>query len=105
MALLAAPLVDWRTIGKIALVSLIGGAGVVILFGMLLLANKKANSADSAGRRFAARAAARGCGLVCVGVVVIGIYAMADKPSSRPAKAKSAAFAAPAKSVKYRSPP
>ncbi len=41
------------------------------------------------------------CGAICIGVVVVGIYAMAHKPASKPAptaKSKSAAVYEPAAS-------
>jgi len=53
MALLASSLIDWNALGKIVLAALIGGAGVVIVFGILLLGLKEANSAESGGARFA----------------------------------------------------
>ncbi len=89
---LATPFIDWSALGKIALVSLFAGAGVVILFGILLLGLREADQARNTFERIAAYALSGICGLVCIAVVVVGIYAMAHKPSSKPApKGKSAA--------------
>ena len=88
---------------KICLVALAAGAGVVIFFGFLLLglrlAQGPANGAThddasdrppSAGARLGGFTLALVCGLICIGVVAIGVYAMTQKPSSKPAKPKSA---------------
>ena len=96
---------------KICLVALAAGAGVVVFFGFLLLGLKfaqgpakgathdaptgAANSAGtdrppSAGARLGGFTLALLCGLICVGVIAIGVYAMTQKPSSKPAKPKSA---------------
>ena len=88
---------------KICLVALAAGAGVVIFFGFLLLGLRFAQgpakgASDSAGTDQPPSAGARLggftlallCGLVCIGVVAIGVYAMTQKPSSKPAKPKSA---------------
>jgi hypothetical protein len=44
----------------------------------------------SAGARLGGFTIALVCGLICVGVVAVGIYAMTQKPKSKPAKPKSA---------------
>jgi ammonia channel protein AmtB len=89
MALLASPFVDWSALLKIVLAALLGGAGVVILFGILLLGVKHARRADEPRRRAGAYAVSGICGVICVGAVAVGIYAMAHKPSSKPAPAPS----------------
>jgi hypothetical protein len=111
MFVFATPIIDWSAMWKICLVALAAGAGVVVLFGFVLLGLKfaqgpaKGASQDAAagddhgggtGRPPSARARLGGftlallCGLVCIGVVAIGVYAMTQKPSSKPAKPKSA---------------
>ena len=104
MTLLAAastastPLIDWSALWRIVVAALIGGAGVVFLFGILLYGLKSANEAKSEGGRIGAYAVSGVCGVICVGIVVVGIYAMAHKPSSKPAppaKSKSAAVYRP----------
>jgi hypothetical protein len=120
MFVLATPIVDWSAMWKICLVALAAGLGVVLAFGFLLLGlkiadrsgtagtqnagthndgtqNAAAHSAGTpstgtheAGSRLGGYALALVCGVICVGVVAIGIYAMTQKPSSTPAKPKSA---------------
>ena len=103
MFVLATPIIDWSAMWKICLVALAAGAGVVIFFGFLLLGLRFAQgpakgASDSAGTDQPPSAGARLggftlallCGLVCIGVVAIGVYAMTQKPSSKPAKPKSA---------------
>lgn len=95
MDLLASPLIDWSALSKIVLTALLGGAGVVILFAVLLLGIEKGSATHNPRRRLGAYAVSGICGVICVGAVVVGIYAMAHKPSSKPApaagKSKSAA--------------
>jgi len=89
----ASSLVNWNAVSKIFLAALIGGPGVVIVFGVLLLGLKRAHADKSSEVRLASYALSGVCGLICVGAVVVGIYAMAEKPSSRPAKKTRAAAA------------
>jgi hypothetical protein len=98
MFVLASPIVDWSAMWKICLVALAAGAGVVIVFGFLLLGLKIADSpatggggAQGAGSRFTGYALSAVCGVIVIGVIVVGIYAMTQKPSSKPTKTKSAA--------------
>jgi hypothetical protein len=96
MAGLASSLVNWSALWRIILAALVGGAGVVIAFGFVLLGVKNAKLA--AGRSTIAmhRILAGACGVFCVGAVVIGIYAMTQKPSSHAApKPKPAGLPAP----------
>jgi hypothetical protein len=111
MFLLASPIVDWSAMWKIFLVALAAGAGVVIFFGFMLLglklsqgtathgpdgartdgtAGARAGQSPSAGARLGGFSIALVCGLICVGVIAVGVYAMTQKPSSKPAKPKSA---------------
>jgi hypothetical protein len=89
MFVLATPIVNWDAMWKIFLVALVAGAGVVVAFGFLLLGLKFANR-PSGGSRFGGLTLALVCGVLCAGVVVVGIYAMTKKPSSKPAKTKTA---------------
>jgi NADH:ubiquinone oxidoreductase subunit 6 (subunit J) len=98
MALLASEFINWSALGKIVLVALVGGVGVVVVFGVLLAGVKIATNAKSGGREWAGYALAGVCGIVCVGAVVVAIYAMAHKPKSKPATpTKSALVASPAR--------
>lgn len=109
MFLLASPIVDWTAMWKICLVALGAGAGVVVAFGFVLLGLRLANrhgtdpgrtgtggnrpataATRSVGARLGGYTLSVVCGLLCAGVVVIGIYAMTKKPPSKPAKTKSA---------------
>ena len=98
MFVLATPIVDWNAMWKIFLVVLIAGVGTVVAFGFLLLGLKLAHrlgtggtsGTESGGARAGGYALAGACAVICVGVVVIGVYAMAKKPSSKPAKPKAA---------------
>ncbi len=92
MLIVASPYINWSALWKIVLAALVGGAGVVIVFGFLLFGVKIANNAKGGGREWAGYALAGVCGLFCVAVIVAGIYAMVNKPSSKkPAPKKSAA--------------
>ena len=108
MFVLATPIVDWSAMWKICLVALAAGAGVVVFFGFMLLGLRFAQgppthgagadgrqsaasrSTPSAGARLGGFTLSLVCGLVCVGVIAVGVYAMTKKPSSKPAKPKSA---------------
>jgi hypothetical protein len=99
MFVLATPIVDWNAMWKIVLVVLIAGTGTVVAFGFLLLGLKLANrlGTDDAqsdthgeGPRLGGYLLAAACAVICVGVVVIGVYAMTKKPTSKPAKPKAA---------------
>lgn len=95
MFVLATPIVDWNAMWKIFLVALLAGAGTVVVFGFLLLGLKLANrlgtgGAHSEGSRAVGYVVAGACAVICVAVVVVGVYAMTQKPSSKPAKPKAA---------------
>jgi NADH:ubiquinone oxidoreductase subunit 6 (subunit J) len=96
MTVLASALIKWSALWKIVVAALIGGAGVVIAFGVLLIglrwARRPRGTAKLGGYSLAAV-----CGAFCLAAVVLGIYAMAHKPKSKPAKpaTKSALIAAP----------
>jgi hypothetical protein len=84
MFVVASPLVDWSAIWKISLVALAAGAGTVVIFGFLLLGLKFANpattdSTQAGGSRLGGYALSALCGVVCIGIIVIGVYAMTQK--------------------------
>ncbi len=95
MTVIASEFINWSALWKICFAALVGGAGVVVVFGFLLVGVKIANNAKSGGREWAGYALAGVCGLICVAAIVVGIYAMAKKPSSKPAKKSAAALIAP----------
>jgi hypothetical protein len=93
MTILATSLVNWSALQKIIVVALIGGAGVVLAFGLLLIGVKWATRAKSGRAKFGGLTLAGLGALFCIATVVIGIVAMADKPSSKkPAKKPAAAL-------------
>ena len=66
------------------------------MFGFLLLAVERARATKHAGERITDYAIAGACAVFVVGAVVVGIYAMAHKPKSKPAKpTKSAQLSEP----------
>jgi NADH:ubiquinone oxidoreductase subunit 6 (subunit J) len=92
MAILATAYINWSALWKICVAAIVGGAGVVIVFGFLLLGVKIANQAKSGGREWAGYALSGVCGLFCVVVIGAGIYAILNKPASKkPAPKKTAA--------------
>lgn len=95
MFVLASPIIDWSAMWKICLVALAAGAGIVVVFGFVLLGVNIANRSGpdgthSAGSRFTGLTLSVVCGVICIGVIVIGVYAMTKKPKSAPAKPKTA---------------
>lgn len=85
------PLIDWNALGKIVLAALIGGSGVVIAFGLLLLAVQRARSSENRESvRLGSWALAGVCGAFVIGAAAIGIIAMIDKPASQAKKAHKA---------------
>jgi len=97
MAILASEFINWSALWKIVLAALIGGAGVVIVFGFLLYGVKIANNAKSGGGEWAGYALAGVCGLVCVAAIAVGLYAITNKPKSKPAKPAKSALVVPAR--------
>ena len=96
MLILATAYINWSALWKICVAAIIGGAGVVIVFGFLLLGVKIANNAKSGGREWAGYVLSGICGFFCLAVVVAGIYAILNKPSSKkPAKKTAAVLIAP----------
>src|SRR5580700_7686030 len=100
MTIIASEFINWSALWNICVAALVGGAGVVVVFGFLLVGVKIANDAKSGGREWAGYALAGVCGLFCVAVIVAGIYALINKPKSKPAPKKTAAasIAPPARS-------
>jgi hypothetical protein len=84
MLTFADPIIDWTAIGKIVVVALIGGCGVVVVYGFLLLGLKYAGVGDSADTHEGTTgvigyAIAGICAILVIGVIVLGIYAMTQK--------------------------
>jgi hypothetical protein len=86
MLLLGSPIVEWSAILKVVIAGLIGGCGIVIVYGFLLLGLKFAGVGDP-GETHTERSKVTGytlaaiCGIVVIGVIVVGVYAIIQKPS------------------------
>ena len=85
MLIFGDPIIDWSAILKIVIAALIGGCGIVIVYGFLLLGVKYAGLGDDTGTthtetsKVVGYAIAGVCAILVVGVIVLGIYAMTQK--------------------------
>jgi nitrate reductase NapE component len=84
MLIFGDPIIDWSAIWKIVVVALIGGSGVVVVYGFLLLGLKYATTADASGTqtersKLIGYTLAVICGLAVIAVIVLGVYAMTKK--------------------------
>jgi hypothetical protein len=85
MIIFGDPIIDWSAILKIVIAALIGGTGIVIVYGFLLLGVKYAGLGDDTGQthtetsKVVGYAIAGVCAILVVGVIVLGIYAMTQK--------------------------
>ena len=91
MSTIATALINWNELWKIILTALVGGTGVVIVFGLLLLGISRGRTATKPAARYGLYALSGLCGVLVVAVAAIGIYAMTNKPSSAKPKPKAAA--------------
>jgi NADH:ubiquinone oxidoreductase subunit 6 (subunit J) len=78
----ATTLVNWSELGRIVLAALIGGFGVVFVFGLLLLGISRGQSATRRTARYGLYAFTALCGAFVIAVAAVGVYAMTQKPSS-----------------------
>ena len=84
MLLFGDPIIDGSALWKIIVVALIGGCGVVIVYGFLLLGVKYATTPNAGGTqtersKLIGYALATLCGLAVLGVIALGVYAMTQK--------------------------
>jgi hypothetical protein len=85
MLIFGDPIIDWSAILKIVIAALIGGTGIVVVYGFLLLGVKYAGLGDDTGQTHTESSKVIGyaiagiCAILVVGVVVLGIYAMTQK--------------------------
>ena len=85
MLIFGDPIIDWSAILKICIAALIGGCGIVIVYGFLLLGVRYAGLGDDSGQthtessKVIGYALAAVCAILVIGVIVIGIYAMTQK--------------------------
>jgi hypothetical protein len=82
MSALASTIVDWNTLGKVALASLVSGVGVTIVFSLAIVGAARFADMRRDGRGIEAGAYAvlLAVSLVVVtGALVLGIVVMAEK--------------------------
>jgi hypothetical protein len=91
MSPIATALINWHELWKIILAALVGGSGVVIVFGLLLLGISRGKTATTAPTRLGLYTLSGLCGVLIVAVAALGIYAMTQKPSSTKPKPKATA--------------
>jgi hypothetical protein len=87
----AAALINWSELWKIVLAALVGGTGVVLVFGLLLLGISRGKTARKATNRYALYGLSGLCGILVVAVAALGVYAMTQKPSSSKPEPRAAA--------------
>jgi hypothetical protein len=76
----SSPIVVWSAIWKIVVASLVGGAGVAIVFGFVILGVERAHrTEETGGARVLDYSVAVIAGAFCLFAVAIGIYAMTQK--------------------------
>jgi hypothetical protein len=106
MSPVAAALVNWNELWKIILTALVGGTGVVIVFGLLLLGISRGKLTTKPAARYGLYTLSGLCGALVVAVAAIGICAMTEKPSTTEPKPNAAAATlAPASATDHRSSP
>ena len=88
---IATTLVNWNELGKIVVAALIGGFGVVFVFGLLLLGISRGQSATRRTARYGLYVFTALCGALVIAVAAVGVYAMTQKHSSPPPRAAAAA--------------
>jgi hypothetical protein len=87
--------VNWSAIGKIVLVALVGGVGVVLVFGLAIEGVEKFAQAKTTVAKGLSGLLVALSGGFCVAAIVFGIYAMANpshSSSSKSSSKKAAAF-------------
>lgn len=103
MSPVATGLVNWSELWKIILTALVGGTGVVIVFGLLLLGISRGKTATRPVSRYGLLTLSGLCGVLVVAVAAAGVYAMTQKPSAANPKPKPAAtMRAPASATQQR---
>lgn len=76
----SSPIIVWSAIWRILVASLIGGAGVAIVFGFVIFGVERAQRAgEGGGARVLDYSMAVAAAAFCLFAVAIGIYAMTQK--------------------------
>jgi uncharacterized membrane protein len=86
---IASALINWAELWKIVLVALVGGTGVVSVFGLLLLGVSRAKTATRPTAQYGLYALSGLCGVIVVAVAIVGVYAMTQKSASPAPKPKA----------------
>jgi hypothetical protein len=89
----ATALVNWHELWRIVVAALVGGTGVVIVFGLLLLGVSRGKTATKPIARYGLYVVSALCGVLVVAVAAVGVYAMTQKSGSATPKPKRAAAA------------
>jgi hypothetical protein len=91
ITIIAIVLVNWQELWKIIVSALVGGTGVVIVFGLLLLGISRGKTATKPVTRYGLYILSGLCGVLIIAVAAVGVYAMTQKPSFAKPKPKAAA--------------
>jgi hypothetical protein len=91
---IATTLINWAELWRIVAAALVGGTGVVIVFGLLLLGLSRGKTATKTTTRYGLYTLSGLCGVFVVAVMAVGVYAMTQKPSAAKSKPKPTAAAA-----------
>jgi preprotein translocase subunit SecG len=76
----SSPIVVWSAIWKILVASLVGGAGVAIVFGFVILGTERAQADGASGTTKALNySIALVAAAFCIFAIVVGIHAMTEK--------------------------
>ena len=105
MSTIAAALINWNELWKIVIAALVGGTGVVIVFGLLLLGISRGKTATNPTTRYGLYTLSGLCGIAVIAVAAVGIYAMTQKPSPAKTKPKPAVTALARTSATQSRPP
>jgi hypothetical protein len=77
---MATPIIVVSALWKIIVASLVGGAGVAIVFGFVVMGVERGTNAEAGGTTRAVNfTMAAVAGAFCILAVVVGIYAMTQK--------------------------
>jgi hypothetical protein len=87
----ATALINWSELWRIVAAALVGGTGVVIVFGLVLIGISRGKSAGRPITRYGLYALSGVCGALLVVVAAVGVYAMTQKRSSGKSKPRTAA--------------
>lgn len=71
---IATALINWNELWKIILAAVVGGTGVVIVFGLMLLGISRGKTAARPVTRYGLYTLSGVCGFVVIAVAAVGIY-------------------------------